>query len=163
GRAGAAAGPVPEGARTGQAAVARGRARRVPVGVGSAGRMGRGDARGRDGPLRPRPAARGGRVGAHLGRAGAPRPVRPGRRTGRALLDLVAAWTAESNGRAEVAAVHGDATAAIAALGPPRARMAPLPPADALAHMAWAAASGGAHGRRRGMASGRFATWWAVA
>jgi hypothetical protein len=81
----------------------------------------------------------------------------------RALLDLVAAWTVESNGRAEVAAVHGDATAAIAALGPPGARMAPLSSADALAHMAWAAASGGAHGRRRGMASGRFAAWWAVA
>ena len=29
--------------------------------------------------------------------------------------------------------------------------------------MAWAAASGGAHGRRRGMAPGRFAAWWAAA
>ena len=29
--------------------------------------------------------------------------------------------------------------------------------------MAWAAASGGAHGRRKGMAAGRFAAWWAVA
>ena len=35
--------------------------------------------------------------------------------------------------------------------------------ADALAVMAWAAASGGAHGRRRGMAYGRFSAWWAVA
>ena len=29
--------------------------------------------------------------------------------------------------------------------------------------MAWAAASGGAHGRRRGAAAGRFGAWWAVA
>jgi hypothetical protein len=29
--------------------------------------------------------------------------------------------------------------------------------------MAWTAASGGAHGRRRGMAAGRFDAWWAAA
>ena len=29
--------------------------------------------------------------------------------------------------------------------------------------MGWAAASGGAHGKRRGAASGRFAAWWAAA
>jgi hypothetical protein len=29
--------------------------------------------------------------------------------------------------------------------------------------MAWAGASGGAHGRRRGAATGRFAAWWAAA
>jgi hypothetical protein len=34
---------------------------------------------------------------------------------------------------------------------------------QAVAVMAWAGASGGAHGRRRGMASGRFAAWWALA
>jgi hypothetical protein len=28
--------------------------------------------------------------------------------------------------------------------------------------MAWAAASGGAHGRRRGAAAGRFSAWWAA-
>jgi hypothetical protein len=41
--------------------------------------------------------------------------------------------------------------------------MAEVPAADALAHMAWAAASGGAHGRRRGMAAGRFGAWWVLA
>ena len=41
--------------------------------------------------------------------------------------------------------------------------MAPLTPAEAMALMAWTAASGGAHGRRRGMAAGRFAAWWAAA
>jgi hypothetical protein len=29
--------------------------------------------------------------------------------------------------------------------------------------MAWTAASGGAHSRRRGMAAGRFDAWWAAA
>ena len=60
-------------------------------------------------------------------------------------------------------AVHGDGPSAVAALGPRSARMADVAPAAALAHLAWTGASGGAHGRRRGMASGRFAAWWAVA
>lgn len=81
----------------------------------------------------------------------------------RALLELAAAWTTESNGRAEAVAVGGDAPAALAALGAPAARIGALTPAEALAHLAWTGASGGAHGRRRGMASGRFASWWALA
>jgi hypothetical protein len=48
-------------------------------------------------------------------------------------------------------------------LGVTDARVAPLPPSDALALLAWAAASGGAHGRRRGAARGRFDAWWAAA
>lgn len=80
-----------------------------------------------------------------------------------ALVDLARAWTAESNGRAEATAVAGSAAAAVARLGPPRARMVELSPADAMAAMAWTAASGGAHGRRRGMATGRFGAWWAAA
>jgi hypothetical protein len=43
------------------------------------------------------------------------------------------------------------------------ARMGAVAADHALAAMAWAAASGGAHGRRRGMAAGRFAAWWTVA
>jgi hypothetical protein len=81
----------------------------------------------------------------------------------RALLDLVAAWTAESNGRGEAVAVTGGAPDALRALGVRRYRTAPLQPAGAMATMAWCGASGGAHGRRRGMAAGRFAAWWAVA
>ncbi len=38
-----------------------------------------------------------------------------------------------------------------------------LEPSDALAWLAWAGASGGAHGRRRGAASGRFGAWWTLA
>jgi hypothetical protein len=80
-----------------------------------------------------------------------------------ALLALTRAWTTQSNGRADAVAVTGDALGAIAALGAPRARVAALDPATALAWMAWAAAGGGAHGRRRGAATGRFDAWWALA
>ena len=80
-----------------------------------------------------------------------------------ALLDLTLAWTTESNGRAEAVAVDGDAAGAVAALGARHGRLAAVDPAHALAAMAWTAASGGAHGRRRGMAAGRFGAWWAMA
>ncbi len=81
----------------------------------------------------------------------------------RALVELAAVWQRESNGEVAAVAVAGDALGAVAALVPARVRAAPVPPDHAVAVMAWAAASGGAHGRRRGMASGRFAAWWTVA
>lgn len=80
-----------------------------------------------------------------------------------ALLALVSPWTTMSNGVAEVAAVEGDAHTAVGSLGLRRAGFARVEPATALAWMAWAAASGGAHGRRRGAAAGRFQAWWAAA
>jgi len=79
-----------------------------------------------------------------------------------ALLALTTRWTVESNGRSEAVAVRGTAPAAIAALGVRKARVAEIAASDGLAWMAWAAASGGAHGRRRGMATGRFDAWWAA-
>jgi hypothetical protein len=48
----------------------------------------------------------------------------------------------------------------VAALGPSRAALRPVAGAEALSWVAWAGASGGAHGRRRGAAAGRFAAWW---
>ena len=81
----------------------------------------------------------------------------------RALTDLASAWTEGSNGRAAAVAVEGDAGAAIAALRPSGARVAVVDLAHAVAVMASAGASGGAHGRRRGMAAGRFGAWWALA
>ena len=45
----------------------------------------------------------------------------------------------------------------------PRPRRARSPPAMRSRRWRGPAASGGAHGRRRGMAPGRFAAWWAVA
>lgn len=77
----------------------------------------------------------------------------------RALTGLVSAWTSESNGHAEATAVRGGPLEAIAALGLRTARVAPVPLEYAMAQMAWAAASGGAHGRRKGAANGRFTTW----
>jgi len=76
---------------------------------------------------------------------------------------LVEPWLASSNGQLDVACVEGDVAAAIGAIGVRRARVAMLPPATALAWIAWAGASGGAHGRRRGAASGRFGAWWLLA
>jgi hypothetical protein len=78
----------------------------------------------------------------------------------RALLSVVEHWVETSNGRAQAACVEGDAAGAVAALGPSRAALRPVAGAEALSWVAWAGASGGAHGRRRGAAAGRFAAWW---
>ena len=59
--------------------------------------------------------------------------------------------------------VEGDVGDAIGALGPHRARVCELDVRTAMAWMAWAGASGGAHGRRRGAATGRFGAWWMLA
>jgi hypothetical protein len=79
-----------------------------------------------------------------------------------AVRQLVEAWTASSNGRAEVVVVEGSAPDAIRALGVHRARWTPVDAPTAVAWLAWAGASGGAHGRRRGAASGRFGALWVV-
>ncbi len=41
--------------------------------------------------------------------------------------------------------------------------MAPVGAGEAVALIGWAAASGGAYGRRRGAPIGRFAAWWLIA
>jgi hypothetical protein len=76
-----------------------------------------------------------------------------------ALRAVVATWLTDSNGRAQAVAVEGSALMAIAALDVAEARVAEVALADAMALMAWAGASGGAAGRRRGMAWGRFLAW----
>ncbi|MPY93902.1 MAG: hypothetical protein GEV08_12805 [Acidimicrobiia bacterium] len=80
-----------------------------------------------------------------------------------ALAELTRPWTTESNGRGDVVGVEGDHLDAIAALGLASARAGRITPDAALELLAWTAASGGAHGRRRGMAAGRFNAWWVVA
>lgn len=80
-----------------------------------------------------------------------------------ALRRLVDTWVTESNGRAQVAVVRGSAQAALAELGVREARMATITPDEAIAAMAWAGASGGAYGKRKGAAAGRFSAWWTVA
>jgi hypothetical protein len=77
-----------------------------------------------------------------------------------AVRHLVEPWTSASTGRAEVVCVEGRHLDALGALGVRDARVVEIEPAEAMASLAWSGASGGAHGRRRGMAHGRFAMWW---
>ena len=80
-----------------------------------------------------------------------------------ALLDLVTPWTNESNGAARAVVVDGDEIAAISAIAFEHLRIGELSGPEALQRIAWAAASGGAHGRRRGTALGRSMAWYLVA
>jgi hypothetical protein len=80
-----------------------------------------------------------------------------------AVRQLVEPWLASSNGHLDVSCAEGDVADAIGALGVRRARITRLDPGTALAWIAWAGASGGAHGRRRGAAAGRFGAWWLLA
>mgnify|MGYP001801402641 CR=1 FL=1 len=80
-----------------------------------------------------------------------------------AVRHLIEPWTTASNGRCDVVCVEGGAGDAIGALGVRRARACEIDPGTALAWVAWAGANGGAHGRRRGAASGRFGAWWLLA
>ena len=77
-----------------------------------------------------------------------------------AFAQVVEIWTDQSNGRSEVTCVEGSAREAIAATGVGRARTREMSSAQALDVLMWAGASGGAHGRRRGSATGRFSLWW---
>jgi len=80
-----------------------------------------------------------------------------------ALRSVVQPWVVASNGSAATCSVRGGAEAAVAALGHGEVAWRHVAPAEALVRLAWAGASGGAHGRRRGAAAGRFSTWWALA
>ncbi|MGC1511756.1 MAG: DUF6183 family protein [Acidimicrobiales bacterium] len=90
-----------------------------------------------------------------------------------ALRALIEPWIVGSNGAAGFTVVEGNAETAVATLlssphqpadvaSPGSVRWADVSPAEALCHLAWAGASGGAHGRRRGCALGRFGAWWAL-
>ena len=76
---------------------------------------------------------------------------------------LLEGWTVGSNGRATVVGVDGGPADALRALGASRGTVVRISGADALAWLAWAGASGGARGRRRGAAVGRFGAWWTAA
>ncbi len=80
----------------------------------------------------------------------------------RALTELTRVWCSESNGHVEAVAIEGSVSDAIATLGCRKHRIAQISSKDALAIMAWVGGNGGAHGRRRGMAAGRQAAWWAL-
>ena len=76
---------------------------------------------------------------------------------------LVDAWTTQSNGELQMSCAEGSVLDALATLDFHEARLSLLTSGEALAWLAWAGASGGAHGRRRGNALGRDAAWWTVA
>jgi len=78
------------------------------------------------------------------------------------LMDLVKPWWEDSQGKAEVVTADGTIEQAIRSLGPHRVRIADVTPAQAMEAMAWAGASGGGHGRRRGTPSGRAGAWWVL-
>jgi hypothetical protein len=81
----------------------------------------------------------------------------------RALEDAVRHWSSHSNGSVRAVGVEGTAADALVSLAGDRCRWVPVSAADAAALLGWAAASGGARGRRRGAATGRFEVWWALA
>lgn len=92
-----------------------------------------------------------------------PAPTHSDEEVENALLDLVTPWTTESNGAARAVVVEGDAVGAASNLAFSSLRVGELELTEALQRMAWAAAAGGAHGRRRGAAFGRFAAWYTTA
>jgi len=80
-----------------------------------------------------------------------------------ALLAVVTVWSEHSNGSRAAITTEGGFPEAIAALGYDDVLATEIAAADAIAWMAWAGASGGAYGRRRGGPVGRFAAWSAAA
>ncbi len=80
-----------------------------------------------------------------------------------ALEALVHPWVTESNGVVSSICVEGDGPAAVSALGAPHIEAVGLDGGTALAWMTWAASTGGAHGRRPGLAAGRATAWYVVA
>lgn len=77
-----------------------------------------------------------------------------------ALEAIAEPWATASTGEVSTAVVDGPAAGAIAAVAPGPARARPIGLSDAVAWLTWAAASGGALGRRRGLAAGRSTVWW---
>jgi hypothetical protein len=80
-----------------------------------------------------------------------------------AVRQLLDTWTAASNGRVAIRCVEGTAAEAIGALGVTTGRRVRIGAEEALRWLAWAGATGAAHGRRRGAATGRFGAWWLIA
>jgi hypothetical protein len=79
-----------------------------------------------------------------------------------AFRDVVRPWTAHSEGSARVVAVEGNVGDALAVARINNARGAFVDAGEALARIAWAGSSGGRHGRRRGVATGRDLAWAAA-
>jgi len=83
----------------------------------------------------------------------------------RALEDVVAPWATQSGGELRVQVVRGSAQDACCAVLEGRAdavRAGAIDVTTLLRLLAFAGASGGVHGRRRGGAAGRSLAWWVV-
>lgn len=80
-----------------------------------------------------------------------------------ALRSLTEVWTTQSNGRCELAVADTDIEDVLGRLGPRQVALSKISSNQAIAEMAWAAASGGAYGKRRGAAAGRAGALWAAA
>lgn len=78
----------------------------------------------------------------------------------RALRDIPAMWVDHSEGSCAVGIVSGSAAEAVGTVAPDESFVGPIPTEVAVENLVWAAASGGAYGRRRGMAAGRSAVFW---
>lgn len=72
-------------------------------------------------------------------------------------------WTAHSNGTARAVVVEGGLEDALGALQLDDVRVAHMSTDQALTWLTWAASSGGAHGKRRGVATGRSEALWLLA
>jgi hypothetical protein len=93
---------------------------------------------------------------------GEPVDAQPDDEVSNVLMELVKPWWEDSQGKAEVVTVDGTIEDAIRVLGPHRVRIAEVSLAIAMEAMAWAGASGGGHGRRRGTPVGRAGAWWVL-
>jgi len=80
-----------------------------------------------------------------------------------AFRSLMEPWTSQSNGSARCTVSEGGIAEALHVHGVRSARIARIEPQEALELLAWAGASGGAHGKRRGLATGRSNAWWFLA
>jgi hypothetical protein len=80
-----------------------------------------------------------------------------------ALAGAVRHWATRSGGNVAACGVRGTHLDALAALGHHRVRSREASLAEAGALLAWAAADGALHGRRRGAATGRLELWWVLA
>ena len=77
-----------------------------------------------------------------------------------AFRDMMRPWTTQSNGAARAVVVEGGLAEACGAISSGTVRTGRVTADDALAMLAWAASSGGAHGKRRGGAGGRSEALW---
>jgi hypothetical protein len=82
-----------------------------------------------------------------------------------AFRNMMNAWTTQSNGTADLVIVEASPAHALGALGYAgiETELSPISCHEAWEALTWAASSGGAHGKRRGVATARSDVWWLFA